>query len=235
MTQPEGRRYGGRSEAERRADRRARLVAAGLDLFGTEGWHAVTIERLCARASVATRSFYEEFPNRESLIRAVYDDVVLSAGTAVLEALEGSGAAPAGRIAAGIGAYLRHLTDDPRRARVAYREVRAVGGLEQHRHETMVVFAALVEGGLPDPVLPATPPGAHPGAGRCGERGAGRLGGLCGAPSAARTDACRAEPAVRAGADATARSGLRPCSHRRVQGVRGRRRGVGVREHPPSC
>ncbi|MGZ6827110.1 MAG: TetR/AcrR family transcriptional regulator, partial [Mycobacteriales bacterium] len=69
-----GRVYGGRSEEERRADRRARLVAAGLELFGTEGWAGATIERLCAGAGVATRSFYEEFSSREALLRAVYED-----------------------------------------------------------------------------------------------------------------------------------------------------------------
>ena len=157
MTHPKGRIYGGRSETERRADRRARLVEAGLELFGTDGWHAVTIERLCASASVATRSFYEEFPGRESLIQAVYDEVVRTASLAVVEALAQSESSLPDRIAAGIGAYIEHITQDPRRAQVAYREVRAVGGLEQHRHEVMVGFAELVEGGLPAPVLPADP------------------------------------------------------------------------------
>lgn len=157
MTDTAGRVYGGRSEAERRADRRARLVDAGLQLFGTEGWAAVTIERLCAQASVATRSFYEEFPGRESLIQAVYDDVVRTATEAVVAAVAGSGTSLPTRISAGIAAYVRHVTEDPRRARVAYREVRAVGGLEQHRHAVMVGFAELLEADLPGPVLPHEP------------------------------------------------------------------------------
>src|SRR5690242_4478130 len=71
-----GRVYGGRSERERRADRRARLLAAGLDLFGTDGWTATTIEKLCTAAGVATRSFYEEFASREALLLAVFEDVL---------------------------------------------------------------------------------------------------------------------------------------------------------------
>ncbi|HEU0104485.1 MAG TPA: helix-turn-helix domain-containing protein [Mycobacteriales bacterium] len=157
MSEPKGRVYGGLSEPERRAARRARLVEAGLDLFGTEGWHAVTIERLCAGASVATRSFYEEFPGRESLIQAVYDEVVRGATLAVVAALGSAGPVLADRISAGVGAYLRHVTDDPRRAQVAYREVRAVGGLEQHRHEVMLGFAQLMETNLDGPVLPTEP------------------------------------------------------------------------------
>jgi AcrR family transcriptional regulator len=153
-----GRVYGGRSGAQRRADRRARLVQAGLELFGTEGWHAVSIERLCTQASVATRSFYEEFPGRESLIQAVYDEVIRTAGMAVRQALACRADAPlADRLAAGVGAYVDHLTEDPRRARIAYREVRAVGGLEQHRHDVMMGFSSLIEPDLHGQALPVDP------------------------------------------------------------------------------
>ena len=157
MADSTGRVYGGRSEAERRADRRARLVAAGLELFGTAGWAGTTIEQLCARASVATRSFYEEFPGREQLIQAVYDDVVQSATDAVLVALSTCGRSLPDRIETGVAAYVDHLTQDPRRARVAYREVRAVGGLEEHRHAVMVRFAELMEADLQGRVLPEDP------------------------------------------------------------------------------
>jgi AcrR family transcriptional regulator len=75
MSEP-GRVYGGRSEPQRRAERRGRLLAAGLELFGTEGWGGTTIERLCTSAGVATRSFYEEFSSREALLLAVFEDVL---------------------------------------------------------------------------------------------------------------------------------------------------------------
>lgn len=152
-----GRVYGGRSEPERRADRRQRLVAAGLELFGNEGWHGASIERLCAHASVATRSFYEEFPGREALVRAVYDEVVRTTVEAVLGRLAGVGPRLEDRVAAGVAAYVDHLTEDPRRASVVYREVRAVEGLETHRHGVMVEFAALMEQDLGVQVLPSDP------------------------------------------------------------------------------
>lgn len=157
MTEHSGRVYGGRSEAERRADRRGRLVEAALELFGTEGWRAASIERLCAQAQVATRSFYEEFSGREALMRAVYDAVVASATAAVETALATTQGTLPERIAAGIGAYVQHVTEDPRRARVAYREVRAVGELEAHRHDVMVGFAQLVEDELHGRVFPQDP------------------------------------------------------------------------------
>ena len=108
MTEP-GRVYGGRSQDERRADRRLRLVQAGLEVFGTEGWGGTTIERLCAAAGVATRSFYEEFASREALLSAVYEDLMGGALAAVLPAVEASGT-PEERIHAGVAGYVHFLS-----------------------------------------------------------------------------------------------------------------------------
>jgi AcrR family transcriptional regulator len=139
-----GRVYGGRSEHERRADRRARLLSAGLELFGTEGWAGATIERLCAVAGVATRSFYEEFSSREALLRAVYEDVMGGVVTAVLPRLAEATGTPEQRIRIGLAGYVGYLTEDPRRARVAHREVRAAGVLEQDRHAMVLRFADII-------------------------------------------------------------------------------------------
>ena len=46
-TAPAARRdYGGRTATQRRAERRQRLMTAALELFGTEGYPATSIERL---------------------------------------------------------------------------------------------------------------------------------------------------------------------------------------------
>jgi AcrR family transcriptional regulator len=139
-----GRVYGGRSEHERRADRRARLISAGLDLFGTEGWAGATIEKLCAAAGVATRSFYEEFSGREELLLAVYEDVMSGVVASVIPRVEASTGSPVERIRVGLAGYIDYLTEDPRRARVAHREVRAAGVLETDRHAMVLRFAALI-------------------------------------------------------------------------------------------
>ncbi|MCW2776671.1 MAG: transcriptional regulator [Frankiales bacterium] len=145
--QTTGRVYGGRSEAERRADRRERLLAAGLNLFGTEGWSGTSIERLCTAAGVATRSFYEEYASREQLLLAVYDEVLAGAAQRVLHAVEAAGADETTRTRAGVEAYVGHLTDDPRRAQVVNREVRAAGGLPEvtaHRNASLHRFSELI-------------------------------------------------------------------------------------------
>ena len=71
-----GRDYRGMSAEERLADRRERLILAAYTLFANPGFHATTIERLCATARISNRAFYECFSGREALMRAVYDRCV---------------------------------------------------------------------------------------------------------------------------------------------------------------
>jgi len=141
MNEP-GRVYGGRSEAERRADRRTRLLSAGLELFGTEGWSGATIERLCSEAGVATRSFYEEFASRDLLLLAVYEDVMRGLIETVLPTV--SAGSPEERIRTGLTGYVHHLTADPRRARVVHQEIRLAGTLERQRQRMLARFADLI-------------------------------------------------------------------------------------------
>ena len=138
-----GRVYGGRSESQRRADRRGRLLDAGLELFGTEGWNATTIEKLCTRAGVATRSFYEEFSSREALLLAVFEDVLTGVVDEVTPHVVGQPTVE-DQVRAGLRGYVHHLTADPRRARVVHHEVRVAGALETERHAMTVRFADLI-------------------------------------------------------------------------------------------
>ncbi len=139
-----GRRYAGRSSAERRAARHARLMDAGFDLFGTLGWSAATIERLCLAASVATRAFYEEFASREALLLAVYATVLADVTASVEQALTAAGDDAHRRVRAGVTAYVEAVTTDPRRARILHREVRAAGVLEEERRAGVAAFAGVI-------------------------------------------------------------------------------------------
>lgn len=139
-----GRRYAGRSSAQRRAERHARLMEAGLDLFGTAGWSGTSIERLCLAASVATRAFYEEFASREALLLAVYAEVLADVTATVERALTAAGEDAERRVRAGVTAYVDAVTGDPRRARIVHREVRAAGVLEEERRAGVEAFAGLI-------------------------------------------------------------------------------------------
>jgi AcrR family transcriptional regulator len=143
-----GRRdYGGRTASQRRAERRERLMNAGLELFGTEGYPAVSIERLCATANVSTRNFYEEFPSREALLIALHEQNTVRAYEAVLAAVADALEAPmADRVSRAIRAYVSTAAADPRWTRIAFVEVVGVSpAVEAHRIQWRERLSQLVE------------------------------------------------------------------------------------------
>src|SRR5688500_9652842 len=89
--------YRGMSPDERQADRRRRLLDAGLGQFGTSGYARTTIEGLCAGAGVTPRHFYDEFGGREALLVAVFDEIVAWVTDAVGAALAAAPEDPVAR------------------------------------------------------------------------------------------------------------------------------------------
>jgi AcrR family transcriptional regulator len=69
-----GENYGGRSRLERAADRRDRILASALRLFGTRDFDNVTVAEVCTGARVSKRYFYEHFVDREDLVRALQQE-----------------------------------------------------------------------------------------------------------------------------------------------------------------
>lgn len=153
-----GRVYGGLSAPARRAERRGRLLDAGLELFGTVGFRKTTIPMLCSASGVTARHFYEEFDSREALLRVIYDGIAETAFHRVVAALRAPDRTPRERVHDGNVAYFRYLTSDPRLAQIY--AIEAVGmhaELENHRREkretfvkTLTKAAELVEDGSID-------------------------------------------------------------------------------------
>lgn len=122
-----GRNYGGMSAEARSEERRQRLKGAALELFGTQGYPATSIEQLCSLAGVSTRSFYEDIGSRESLLIALADDITGRAAAAAFGALaELAEASLPDRVAGAFRAYLDVTCQDHRSARVCYVEVTGV-------------------------------------------------------------------------------------------------------------
>lgn len=138
-----GRSYAGRSPDERRQQRRQRLLDAGLQVFGTVGYDEATITLLCGTARVGTKAFYDEFPSREALLLAVATDIVATAAAHLEQALAAAPRDLEQRVRAGLTAYIGFLTEDVRRVRIAYREIR-VAPLETERQFASSAFATLV-------------------------------------------------------------------------------------------
>lgn len=129
------RTYGGRSAADRRAERRERLLGAGLELFGTEGYATSSIEKLCTHAGVSTRNFYEEFHSREDLLITLHVRVIERSFRAVIAAFDDAAELKlAERFELAVRAFIHTTASDPRWARLAYVEVIGVSdAVEKHR------------------------------------------------------------------------------------------------------
>lgn len=139
-----GRTYAGRRPIERRAERRRRLVAAGLQVFGTTTWDEAGITLLCATARTGTRAFYEEFDSREALLLEVATGIVLEGAAKVQASLAAAPATLPDKVRAGLTTYLCFLTEDPRRARVTYVAMPSAGALLAERHRASAGFADLI-------------------------------------------------------------------------------------------
>jgi len=139
--------YGGLTYERRLAERRRRLVEAGLDTFASEGYARTPIERICGVARVTTRHFYELFPNKEALLVAVLDHVMDHARAAVFRAMAIDTNNPRDRVRPGISAFVHSYLDDPRYVRIALVEVVGVSReVERHRREIEREFDRIIEG-----------------------------------------------------------------------------------------
>jgi AcrR family transcriptional regulator len=130
---PKPTRWAGIPAEERVRDRRALLVDAALERFGTEGDAAASVRAVCRAADLNARYFYESFVDRDELLGAVYDHVATELGERLAVALLDAADDPAARLRAGIATVLRFLTEDPRRAKVLFTEGRGIEVLAERR------------------------------------------------------------------------------------------------------
>ncbi|SFP03702.1 DNA-binding transcriptional regulator, AcrR family [Amycolatopsis arida] len=132
------RTYGGRSAEQRRADRRRQLVDAATEIWGEQGWAAVTMRGVCARAGLIDRYFYESFTDRDALLAAVWDQQLDEVVLLLLGAIEGSrDEHPLSQLRAAIAAFVHHVTADPRRARIAFGDHAGSAVLQQRRRDAL--------------------------------------------------------------------------------------------------
>ncbi|MFL6089530.1 MAG: TetR/AcrR family transcriptional regulator [Aeromicrobium sp.] len=120
----EHRRYGGQSAQERDDERRQKLRETALNLFGTEGYAAVPVERICSTAKVSTKHFYQLYGNKEDVLIDTYGAMTAESFAAAGRSLvETDGQHMAERLPAAISAYLAPILADPRAARLGYVEI----------------------------------------------------------------------------------------------------------------
>lgn len=92
---------------EHRAQQRAALIQAAVDILSEHGAAAVTPAAVTARAGLARPSFYQYFPSSAALLAAIVEDTFTAAADAVSQALN-TATGPRTRIDAFVRAEL-HL------------------------------------------------------------------------------------------------------------------------------
>ncbi|MEV0669183.1 TetR family transcriptional regulator [Mycobacterium sp. NPDC050441] len=109
--------YRGQAAETRSADRRARLLQAGVDLVGTQGVTAMTMRAVCREADLSQKFFYESFTDTDDLLREVYRST-FEHSRQVIDAASKSAADLASRTRAGVAAAAQLVQADPRICRI---------------------------------------------------------------------------------------------------------------------
>ncbi|MGG7604805.1 TetR/AcrR family transcriptional regulator [Massilia sp. BKSP1R2A-1] len=123
---PPTRSYRGLSQDERRAERRARLIAAAIAVYGERGYHQATVKAVCEAAGLTERYFYESFANSEALLIDSFNAVTYSVLGEITQAAREAGRARTARSRAMLHAYFAALQREPQSARVFLVEIRGV-------------------------------------------------------------------------------------------------------------
>lgn len=112
------RTYRGKAAGDRSSERREKLIDAGHQLFGTQGYSATTVKQLCVEAGLTERYFYESFENREALFTVVATRCVAGLASAIIEARSVAPETPEAQIDALMEAFFVWFEEDPRRTRI---------------------------------------------------------------------------------------------------------------------
>ena len=145
------RRYRGMQADERRAERRARLIDAAIEVYGEVGYRSATVRSVCDAAQLTERYFYESFENSEALLIAAYLHVTeqLHAEMAAVGQFFEDGSA--GRAEAILTVYFKRLREEPRSAHVFLLKMGGVGSaVDAARVNALAAMGRII--------VPAMPP-----------------------------------------------------------------------------
>jgi AcrR family transcriptional regulator len=147
---PRRRRVLGLDPEQRQAERRRLVLAAALELFGTQGYAKTSIESLCQTAGVGTNSFYDLFSSKEDVLVQLYDELTGGLRDAVADAYLGRRASE-DPIRPLVSAFVHGAVDDARVAQVAFIESAGVSSaVEAHRRDLRNQFVADLQAIGPD-------------------------------------------------------------------------------------
>ncbi len=134
--------YRGVGAPERVAQRRQRLLEAGLDLLGADPTPPdLTVRAICARSGLAARYFYENFSDKDAFIGAVFDWLVSDIAATTQAAIAAAPAREQSR--QGMANIVRTISGDGRVGRLLFSDRLANPVVVRKRAESGALFAML--------------------------------------------------------------------------------------------
>lgn len=140
------RSFKGLSLEQRQNERREKLIEAGLQIYGTQGFFSVTVRDICNEAKLTERYFYESFKRSEELFKTIYLRLIEQLQQDILAAVMQSKVTPRLMINSGLNALLKALQDDPRMARILFIDAILVHELQGNTiYEAVARFDRMIQ------------------------------------------------------------------------------------------
>ena len=140
------RQFKGLSLTERKQARREKLIQAGIEAYGRQGFFAVTVKDICNEAKLTERYFYESFKKSDELFQTIFLTLIDQVQQNVMQAIMQASPVPEKMIASGLTALLTTLKNNPGMARIIYIDAMLVQELHNQAtiHETMSRFERMI-------------------------------------------------------------------------------------------
>lgn len=140
------RQFKGLSLTERKQARREKLIQAGIEAYGRQGFFAVTVKDICNEAKLTERYFYESFKKSDELFQTIFLTLIDQLQQNVMQAIMQASPIPEKMIASGLTALLTTLKNNPGMARIIYIDAMLVQELHNQAtiHETMSRFERMI-------------------------------------------------------------------------------------------
>jgi len=138
--------YGGVNADLRENERRKKLIAAGLEAFGTSGYARTNIKTICRLAGLTERYFYESFASKEELLSSLYQELVDGLMSEAMVLFEKKGSRPIEAASDGLRMFLKSYEQDHHKAQVQLFEVLGVSqGIDRQYRDAMRLLAGMVK------------------------------------------------------------------------------------------
>lgn len=140
------RQFKGMSLSERKVARREKLIEAGIETYGTQGFFSVTVKDVCNEAKLTERYFYESFKKSEDLFQTLFLQLIEKMQHTLMQSVMQGSPDPMDMIHSGLNGFFAFLQDDPRIARIIYIDAMLVQELHNHAtiQETMGRFDRMI-------------------------------------------------------------------------------------------